>query len=175
MKKINEAYETLSDVVKRRVYDTQRIKKPDVPHTVSDSKPTPKKDEEVSYPSPAKEVLEQYFDCIKAGDFEGAYDLITVMDKKNITQDDFVKWQSGVTRIYSLQEYAIKADKVDVNFKLGGRIFSLVVEFSVNTVEQNSYGWRMTRSSKRLFMKIRSGGFMSVLNTYSLISRGLKN
>jgi diguanylate cyclase (GGDEF)-like protein len=143
MKKLNEAYETLSDNDKRRVYDAQRTRKPEMPNAASDIKTPPKKNEDSVFPPPAQEVLGQYFDCIKAGDFDHAYDLITEMDKKNITLDDFIKWQSGVSRIYILQDYACQADKLISYVKLGGRIFSQVVEFSVQTVEQNSVMGRL--------------------------------
>ncbi len=143
MKKINEAYETLSDIGKRRAYDTAHIRKPEIKHTAPDIKPSPRRDEEVFCPPPAKEVLIQYFDCIKTGNVVGAYDLITQMDKKNITLDDFVKWQSGVARIYILQEYSYRPDKLTANQKLGGRIFNQVVEFSVKTVEHNSVMGRL--------------------------------
>lgn len=154
MKKINEAYETLSDSGKRRAYDAAHIRKPEIQHTAPDMNTTSKKSEDISCP-PAKEVLLQYFDCIKTGDVAGAYDLITQMDKKNITQDDFVKWQSGVARIYILQEYTCKADKLIANQKLGGRIFSQVAEFSVNTIEQNSIMGRLENDtiSKRVVLE----------------------
>lgn len=143
MKKINEAYETLRDIAKKRAYDAQRIRRSEMPHIVPDVKHAPKKDEEIVCPIPAKETLRQYFTCIKSGDVVGAYALITEMDKRNITQDDFVKWQSGVARIYILQEYSYKADKLGINVKLGGHIFNQVVEFSVQTVEQNSVMGRL--------------------------------
>jgi diguanylate cyclase (GGDEF)-like protein len=65
------------------------------------------------------------------------------MDKKNIPPDDFTKWQSGVARIYALQKYSCKADKLSLNSRLGGRAYSQVVEFSVTTVEQNTVMGRL--------------------------------
>jgi diguanylate cyclase (GGDEF)-like protein len=146
MKKINEAYETLSDASKRRVYDAQRDRRPEMPRPepyAARTATTPKNDEEASCPAPARDALRSYFTCIKGKDFEGAYALITDIDKKNIPPDDFIKWQSGVARIYIMREYSFKAEKLGMNVRLGGRIFPQVAEFAVTTVEQNSVMGRL--------------------------------
>lgn len=154
MKKINEAYATLSDATKRRLYDAQRIRRPEppryeAPRAAAYERPTPKKDEGFICPEQAKTALTRYFFCIRARDYDGAYDLITDMDKKNITPDDFVKWQSGVSRIYALQEVDVKADKLNLNVHLNGHIFSRAVDFSISTVEQNSVMGRLEHDTIR--------------------------
>lgn len=139
MKKINEAYETLRDTARRRAYDATRGTRPTNPPTPpAQEKAAPAPPSEVSCPPPAKEMLSRYFSCIKSRDFSGAYALISDMDKKNIPPDDFEKWQSGVARIYSLQEYDFKADKNTSFVKLNGHVFHQVIDFSVKTVEYNS-------------------------------------
>lgn len=165
MKKINEAYETLSDHEKRKAYDAQRTYRPEPPrytsynkppqeHTTSYHRPEPK-DADALCPAAAKDALTMYFACIMARDFSGAYNLITSLDKKNITPDDFVKWQSGVARIYGMQQYSFKADKIEMNHKLNGHVYSQVVEFSVNTVEHNTVMGRLEKDtiSKKVVME----------------------
>jgi hypothetical protein len=71
-------------------------------------------------------VLTLYFSCLKKRDFQAAYALITAVDKKNITPEDFIKWQSGVSRIYSLQEYSYKAVKLDTTFGIADRLAMLI-------------------------------------------------
>lgn len=143
MKKINEAYETLRDASKRRTYDAERSRRPEATRPAPDVRTAPKKEADIAFPTAAMDTLRTYFNCIKNRDFEGAYTLITAMDKKNIPPEDFVKWQSGVARIYALQQYTSKANKVSLNSRLGGRTYSQVVEFSVTTVEQNTVMGRL--------------------------------
>ncbi len=137
MQKINEAYETLRDAAKRRAYDATRVRRPEA-RTAPDIRTAPKRDAEIDCPPAALEALREYFSCIISKDFEGAYALITAADKKNIPSDDFIKWQSGVSRIYALQKYSCTADRLHANYRLGGRVFTRVVDFSVATIEHNS-------------------------------------
>lgn len=143
MKKINEAYETLRDASRRRAYDALNVRKPLGQQSAPEVKTAPGRDTGIAVPAGAGNALTLYFSCIKNRDFETAYGLITAMDKKNIPPEDFIKWQSGVTRIYALQRYTCQAEKLSLNYKLGGCLYSQVAEFSVTTVEQNTVMGRL--------------------------------
>ena len=158
MKKLNEAYETLRDSARRRSYDAQRhftgeTARPEPPrpapggHSAGDWRARPKPDADALCPSGAKEALSRYFDRLMAGDFAGAYALITSADKKNITPEDFLRWQSGVARIYSMREYGIRAERLDSGRRLGGLVYSEAVEFSVSTVEHNTVMGRLEKDT----------------------------
>jgi diguanylate cyclase (GGDEF)-like protein len=148
MKKINEAYDTLKDAGKRKAYDDERLKRPSVSsYEQPYDRTPPKKDADDDDSSPAKEALTSYFESIKNRDFEHAYELITAKDKSNISPDDFVKWQSGVSRIYSLQDYSCKTDKSASNVTLFGQTYQCVVEFSVKTTEHNTVMGRLEKDT----------------------------
>lgn len=153
MKKINEAYETLHDIGKRRVYDSQRSFRTEPPPRPTSyerpaaHQPPPKPDVETLCPQAAKETLTKYFSCIKLRDFQGAYALISTADKKNISAEDFLKWQSGVARIYNLQEYSFKADKLEGSQRINGCLYQQIVSFSVNTVEHNTVMGRLEKDT----------------------------
>lgn len=143
MKKLNEAYETLRDMAKRREYDNQRQKKPEPQQAKAHASPAGYA--AVDCPAGAKAALMQYFDCLKKHEFANAYKLITAMDKSNITEDDFIRWQQSVSRIYSLEEYKLKAEKKEIRARLGTSVFDMMIEFSVETVEQNFVMGRLER------------------------------
>jgi diguanylate cyclase (GGDEF)-like protein len=162
MKKINEAYETLRDGAKRRAYDAQRsfsgeTPRSEHPRSADGGRPAdsgrassyerPKPETDPPCPRAAIEALTQYFDRIMSGDFSGAYELITAADKKNITADDFRRWQSGVARIYGMREYSFIAGKLDTGRRLGGHFYPQTVEFSINTVEHNTVMGRQEKDT----------------------------
>jgi diguanylate cyclase (GGDEF)-like protein len=147
MKKINEAYDILKDAEKRKLYDAERLKKQGAAYDKAYEKAPPKKDVDEEAASPAKAVLTDYFESIKSRDFEHAYAFITAKDKSNIPLDDFVKWQSGVAKIYSLQEYSCKTDKLETNVTLFGRTYQMVIEFSVKTTEHNTVMGRLEKDT----------------------------
>lgn len=146
MKKINEAYETLSDQAKRRQYDASRagFYRPPRPGPAAYS-PPPKKEPEITCPPQALKALEEYFGRIKAHNFPGAYELVSDPDKQNITLDDFIKWQSGVSRVFGLQEYSFKAKKSASFVRLGGHVFDKVIDLEVSTVEENTVMGRVEK------------------------------
>jgi diguanylate cyclase (GGDEF)-like protein len=157
MKKINEAYETLHDAARRRAYDAARSmhREPVRPAAA----PPPRHDTEVLCPLPARQTLIDYFSRIKSRNYTGAYELVSELDKKNITHDDFVKWQSGVSRIYNLQEYALKANKSETNVRLGGHVFQQVIDILVTTVEQNSVMGRLEKDTIVKKVVLESGAW----------------
>lgn len=85
------------------------------------------------------QVLNSYYQNIKDGDIEGAYDKLSEASKKNFSKEDFIKWQDVQKQIYVLKES--KVDKAN-EFKekeLDGIKFKNVVEFSVVEKTHNVY------------------------------------
>jgi diguanylate cyclase (GGDEF)-like protein len=156
MKKINEAYETLSDSAKRKAYDAQRRYADPLRRAApywspvnysASQRQEPKTDTDAACPAEARDTLARYFTCLKTQDFMSAYALITAADKKNITAEDFIQWQSGVARIYSLKEYSCTAVRLETNHHLNGQCYAQVIEFSVTTVEHNTVMGRLEKDA----------------------------
>jgi diguanylate cyclase (GGDEF)-like protein len=95
----------------------------------------------------ARQALLSYFSRLQSRSFSEAYELVSELDKQHIARDDFVKWQSGVSRIYSLKEYTLKANKAETNVRLNGRSFEQVIDIEVVTVEQNTVMSRLERDT----------------------------
>ncbi|UOO38334.1 DnaJ domain-containing protein [Oscillospiraceae bacterium CM] len=152
MQKINEAYETLRDADKRCLYDRQRrpAREPGVhaPFKTADAEArTAGKKEDDAVPPGAREALRAYFDAITSRDFSGAYALITSADKKNISEDDFIRWQSCVSRVYALSAYMIAGAQAARAVAPDGRAAVLSVAFSVLTTEQNAIIGRIEKDT----------------------------
>ena len=81
------------------------------------------------------------------------------MDKKKITQNDFLRWQSGVARIYAMQEYSCRAEKLEQGCRLGGHVFPQAVDFSVVTVEHNTVMGRLEKDTLGKKVVLDDGGW----------------
>ncbi|MBH1939564.1 DnaJ domain-containing protein [Mobilitalea sibirica] len=151
MKQINEAYEVLSDANKRKKYDAEKDTKQDNVENKNS-----KKIDEASV-IPAKIILDKYFTYIKDRDFTNAYELISSIEKKNISLEDFIKWQCVVSKIFHLQDFDCKASKVDENIMLSGLIYGKVIDFTVVTIEHNLVMNRLEKDiiSKKVVLEKR--------------------
>lgn len=87
----------------------------------------------------AKSVLNKYFNGISQSNFHLSYELITEIDKKRITKNEFIIWQGSVSKIFHLEEYSIRPCTMSVtgNNRMGEHGFSDMVRFNVNVIEYN--------------------------------------
>lgn len=137
MQKINQAYEVLSDSLKRQQYNMELEDKYNKPHRNDFEHKKSEENNEKSFIA-AKSVLVEYFGNIMNKHFDFSYELISSIDKLNITRDDFVNWQSAVSTVFNLTEYSCKVYGTYKNKLLNGHMFDDIVEFGVNVVEYNA-------------------------------------
>ena len=144
MQLINEAYSILSDPHKRREYnrcwEERMIRQPDREQNASAdsrSENTAAKQKNDMLFLSAKAMLEEYFHGIKKNDYGRCYELISAMDKQNISKEDFIKWQEAVSRVYTIKEYRCDIYGVYRDKLINGRMYSNALEFTVSTVEYN--------------------------------------
>ncbi|KUO77022.1 MAG: hypothetical protein APF77_05815 [Clostridia bacterium BRH_c25] len=137
MQKINQAYEELSNPAKRQQYNLEWEDKYNKPHRNDyEFKKTHEKNEKSGLA--AKSVLDEYFRNIMNKHFDFSYELISSIDKHNITKDDFIDWQRAVSMVFHLTEYNCKVYGTYKSKLLNGNVFSNIVEFDVNVVEYNA-------------------------------------
>jgi diguanylate cyclase (GGDEF)-like protein len=148
MKQINAAYDILKDKEKRKKYDIEWLKRQNINTNKKPTVGNAEKDAESIVK--AKSVLDRYFSCIRNERFENAYRLISNIDKKNISLDDFLKWQRTVFKIFQLQKFESKEREIYKNFKLNSLIYDQVIDFVVITTAQNSV---MNQSEKDIVNK----------------------
>ncbi|MBP1756579.1 MAG: hypothetical protein H6Q59_2977 [Firmicutes bacterium] len=140
MQLINEAYAVLSDPSKRNEYNLiweSRNIRPAM-ETVNNHREytdTPKRSD-MRFLS-AKALLEEYFQNITINNYSRCYELISELDKKNISKADFINWQTAVSRVYTMKEYKCDIYGVYRDKMIYGQMVDDVLEFSVNTIEYN--------------------------------------
>lgn len=149
MLKINRAYEELKDPVKRRQYNLEWEAKHYKPGGNDDTCTKARGKREKPF-SGAESVLDEYFTGIMNNNFELSYGLISSIDRRNITGDDFIKWQAAVSKVFQLKEFSCKPYGIYKDKLLNGCTFSDVVEFNVNAVEYNAV---MDMTEKNNFIK----------------------
>jgi diguanylate cyclase (GGDEF)-like protein len=133
MQKINEAYQVLKDPQKREIYDEQFFALLDKVH---DNKALSLSEE--LFLSQAQETITSYFENLSTNNMKESYRLITSKDKLNISYSEFLKWQKSVSKIFQLKEFSIISKKIYKNYSLAGQEYSEVIEFVIQTVENNS-------------------------------------
>ena len=124
MQSLNKAYEVLSNPGKREVYNMKW----------KENNETPK---EHDYNPMAKSVLNEYFGSIAGNQLDLAYELISNVDKENISKDEFINWQKAVSVVYRLLEYNCKFNQALTDKLLCGHLYNDVKEFNVAIEEYN--------------------------------------
>ncbi|WP_076237070.1 NTF2-like N-terminal transpeptidase domain-containing protein [Clostridium botulinum] len=77
-----------------------------------------------------EETLNAYYDSIKDGDAEGAYETLCEESKKDFKKQDFIKWINTEKEVFKLKD--VKVEKVkDFKGSLNGIKFKNIVEFKV--------------------------------------------
>lgn len=85
------------------------------------------------------QILNGYYQDIKDGNIEGAYDKLSEASKKNFSKEDFIKWQDIQKQVYVLKESKIDKASESKEKELDGIKFKNVVEFNVVEKTQNLY------------------------------------
>lgn len=143
MKQINVAYDVLKNPESRKKYDIEWLRRQAASFTIikqTRDNSTAKKEyniNNINFAASAKKCLNQYFGAIKALKFEEAYSYLTNQDKKKISIQDFVKWQSAVMGVFKLQSFEITVNDFNKNVFLDGIRYTEVIDFNISTVEQN--------------------------------------
>lgn len=137
MQRLNLAYEALNDQAKRQQYDIEwrqqfgKLRETDNNHTNV-------YEERERFFKEAKAVLEEYFKNIIDCCFEASYELISRIEKQNISKDSFINWQKAVSKISRLKEFNCKAYDLYQDKLPGVDAVSDIVEFGVYTQGYNA-------------------------------------
>lgn len=136
MQMLNEAYSVLSNPDKRQEYnkDWENIsRKPAKP--VEEPKKAHGRNDKMFVT--AKLLLDDYFSKIMEKNYGACYELISGLDKCNITKEEFISWQDAVSKIYRMTEYSCEFYGVYRDKILNGILYHDLLEFNIHTVEYN--------------------------------------
>ncbi|PRR85961.1 Tetratricopeptide repeat protein [Clostridium luticellarii] len=85
------------------------------------------------------QVLNDYYDNIKSGDAEAAYNTLADASKKNFKKDDFVKWVKAQAEYETLKSVKIQKNDEYKNKELDGITYKNAVKFNVTENEHSNY------------------------------------
>jgi diguanylate cyclase (GGDEF)-like protein len=156
MQMLNEAYTILSDQGKRKEYNREwEIINQKPAKQESDSWETHGRNDKMFVS--AKLLLDEYFKNIKEKNYGQCYELISNLDKCNISKEEFINWQDAVSKIYRMTDYHCEFYGVYRDLPLNGRLYHDVVEFYINTVEYNIIMEMVQKDSFRKLILLEEG------------------
>lgn len=165
MQRINKAYEVLGNPVKREVYDMVWEKSYNSRIGYNNKNiDTDEKYNITLYKS--KTVLDKYFKSIAEYKLGIAYELISNIDKENITVEDFINWQKAVSVVYRLQKYDCGFHKVYKDKFLSGYLYKDVIEFNVAIEEYNEVMDMVEKSTIKKMLVLDEDGEWRVFIGY---------
>ena len=153
MKRINIAYDTLSNTRKRSLYDVTWSAKMNPARATNfyrNESTTQKQTAGNAYyggfgtaatrrqpADKAAEILQKYYNSILNKDFQAAYTCISKYDRKNIKIKDFIQWQTAVSETVELREVQVAFYKKHFNKRMGGTVFNEIGEYNVHIYERD--------------------------------------
>lgn len=102
MYKIQEAYETLSDPDKRQVYTNEWLKERIRDMETEDNQTF---NLEELFLMPLKKMVNEYMYFIMNKDYEHAYEMLSVHNRKRLFKRDFILWQKLISEIHELIDF----------------------------------------------------------------------
>ncbi|AKA68553.1 tetratricopeptide repeat protein [Clostridium scatologenes] len=85
------------------------------------------------------QVMNDYYQNIKDGNIEGAYDKLSEASKKNFSKEDFIKWQNTSKEVSILKEAKVEKSNEYKDKDLDGIKYKNVVEFNITERTQDLY------------------------------------
>jgi len=165
IRKINKAYEILSDPLLKEKYKKNISKKK---HD--------KKNIDISIEE--KKLIEatvlSYFFYISRGEFDNAYDILTLEDRSKILRSDFIRWQELVAVTFRLSEYSCTIEELQTIEK-NSKEYSFFQKIARVKIEVHEENLLMKRMEKDVFYKdvILQDGRWKLFLGYSSIKNNI--
>lgn len=146
MQLINQAYEVLKEPKLRTAYHREwQQTYAKVTHESTGSQQIPVQLQQSLMM--ATGIVNRYFEGIRTGDYEQAYELISKVDRGRISRDLFIQWQKAVRQIFALQTVSVQPGLADLPL-VGHRLNEgHVLRFVVMTVDYNSLMERLEQDA----------------------------
>ncbi len=173
IKKINLAYEVLSDTNARRTFHTEWVRRVGarVPSSrvevrervvyVNQTPPAaaarpepPPKDE--GTPA-ANQVIKDYFTKISTKSFREAFSFISDLDKQRFSYGSYVEWQESVAAIYQIGTFKIELFRRHDDLKIDDKVRYRGEEFKVSVAEKDIRTGKVSEYSFTKFAVCENG------------------
>ncbi|NLW05630.1 MAG: tetratricopeptide repeat protein [Pseudomonadaceae bacterium] len=94
-----------------------------------------------------KEAVVKYYDSVKNGNFEAAYEIMAEQSKKNISKEDFVLYQQLNREIMRLKDFKIEKVQDLRNIELEGSSYKFAAEFNITETIEEYYDDKKEKSN----------------------------
>lgn len=84
------------------------------------------------------QVLNNYYENIKDGNDEGAYEILCQKSKESFPKEDFLKWQEIQKNISKLKQVKISKNNELTNQEIDGIKFKNIIEFNVSEKSEDT-------------------------------------
>jgi len=143
MRRLNRAYEILSNENYRRSYDMEWRR---YYQNKSAARIGQKRHHTFSSGNSAKKVMSHYFTCLTGKLYEDAYALLCDSDKQKVPFEHFLTWQQCVANLYQIYDFQITESRRCDDFLMEGyapyaaeRFNIIVHEENLSTFSKNSF------------------------------------
>jgi len=141
MKKINVAYTTLREKLKREAAFRERQTYPRPPRRYSSSENRTQSYETRKTGADAEKeasaVLQSYFKALCAFNYSAAYNYLSSYDKRHISMESFIEWRESVARLYPMRELKITGGLPVATLAWGEGKTLYARRFRVEVMEEN--------------------------------------
>jgi len=91
-----------------------------------------------------KEILESYYQNVKDGNLQAAYEKFAEGNKRNISKEDYILYQRLLNECYELKEFKILKSGELKNVEIEGNKYRNVLEFNVTQTVKDFYNNKET-------------------------------
>ena len=109
-----------------------------------------------------KEVLNKYYENVKNGNFESAYEVLAEQNKKNISKEDFILYEQLNNEIMRLKNFKIEKVRDLKEIKLGGTPYKYATEFNVTEIIEDYYDDKKEKSNNFTVFVVDDNGTWKV-------------
>ncbi len=163
MKTINNAYEILGDIERRRAYHIEWLERVPLVSRYRAERMNP------SAKDQAEDIVEAYFGDLLNEEWESAYYKLTFSDRSRIPLTDFIEWRQAVSLVFRIGSFRLKYFSGYKDCDYAGEVYSEIRHYSVTVSEMNIESGTVSEETTQKYVAYDHGSWKICLG-YSDLS-----